>query len=123
MRTAIHEGYERIVFEFDGPLPGYHIEYVDQPVRQCGSGDVVDLPGDAWLSIKFVPAYAHTEAGEASVAERDLILNERNLKRIKLICDFEAVVEWVAAVAAPAHFRVLELTLPERLVIDLRNRE
>jgi hypothetical protein len=50
VRTALHDGYERMVFEFDTARPGYHIEYVDRPVRQCGSGDVVELPGDAWLS-------------------------------------------------------------------------
>jgi len=119
VRAAVHEGADRIVFEFSGPLPGYKLEYIDRPVRQCGSGDVVELPGDAWLSVRFFPANAHTEEGHPSVAARDLTYTARNLKRLKLICDFEAVVEWVAAVAHPLRYTVLELKAPDRLVIDI----
>src|SRR5688500_11515989 len=35
VRVAAHDGYERIVFEFEGALPGYKVEYIDRPVRQC----------------------------------------------------------------------------------------
>jgi hypothetical protein len=123
VRIAVHEGADRIVFEFDGPLPGYRIEYIDRPVRQCGSGEVVELPGDAWLGIRFFPANAHTEKGERSVALLDYTFSGRNLKRLKLICDFEAVVEWVAAVAHPLPYKTLELKAPDRLAIDLGKGE
>src|SRR5690606_13845325 len=56
VRTAVHDGFERILFEFSDEMAGYHVEYIDKPVRQCGSGDVVELPGDGWLSIRFEPA-------------------------------------------------------------------
>ncbi|MBA2379226.1 MAG: hypothetical protein H0V76_06600, partial [Blastocatellia bacterium] len=47
VRSARHETYDRIVFEFAGSeMPTYHIEYIDKPVRACGSGDVVPLAGD-----------------------------------------------------------------------------
>jgi hypothetical protein len=123
VRAALHDGADRIVFEFSGPLPGYKVEYVDRPVRQCGSGEVVELPGDAWLSIRFFPANAHTAEGHPSVTARDLTFADRNLKRLKLICDFEAVVEWVAAVAHPLRYKVLELKAPDRLVIDVGKAE
>ena len=58
------------LFEFADELPGYRIEYVDRPVRQCGSGDTVPLLGDAWLSLRFYPANAHTEEGQPTVLER-----------------------------------------------------
>ena len=119
VRAAVHDSADRIVFEFNGPLPGYKVEYVDRPVTQCGSGDVVELPGDAWLSVRFFPANAHTEAGEPTVMERDQSFSGRNLKRLKLICDFEAVVQWIAAVASPLRYQVLELKAPNRLVIDI----
>lgn len=121
VRIGKHEGVDRLVFEFTGTPPKYHIEYIDRPVRQCGSGDVVPLPGDAWLSIRFEPANAHTEAGQPSVHERDIEVTGRNLRRVKLICDFEAVVEWVAAVGYPGRFKVLELKDPTRIVIDIAN--
>jgi hypothetical protein len=126
VRVAAHEGYERIVFEFDGAVPGYKVEYVDRPVRQCGSGEVVALPGDAWLSMRFYPANAHTEEGRPTVSaegrDQDTAGRLANLKRLKLICDFEAVTEFVGAVAMPGRFRVLELTGPKRVVVDVQTR-
>jgi hypothetical protein len=121
VRTATHEAYERIVFGF-GPerIPGFKVEYVDRPVRQCGSGDVVPLPGDAWLSIQLEPAQAHTDEGKPTIAERSRALNYPNLKMLKLICDFEGQVEWIAAVASPNQYRTLELREPARLVVDIR---
>jgi hypothetical protein len=39
-----NDGFDRIVFEFDGPVPDADIEYVDG-VEQCGSGESVAIPG------------------------------------------------------------------------------
>ncbi len=121
VRTATHDAYERIVFGF-GPesLPGFKVEYIDRPVTQCGSGNVVELPGDAWLSIRLEPARAHTEAGQPTIADRSRTLNYPNIKALRLICDFEGIVEWIVAVAAPNQYRTLELREPARLVIDIR---
>jgi hypothetical protein len=120
VRTATHDEYERIVFEFPDGLPGYRVEYIDRPVRQCGSGDVVELPGEGWLSIRLEPANAHTEAGQPTIADRNRVLSYQNLKALRLICDFEAQVEWIAAVASPNPYRTLELRAPSRLVVDIR---
>lgn len=121
VRTASREKFDRVVFEFEGArLPGYHVEYVDRPVRQCGSGEVVPVAGDAWLRVRLTPANAHTEAGEATVKDRNRRLNYPNLKELKSLCDFEAEVEWVLGLASPNRYRVLELTNPARLVIDVK---
>jgi hypothetical protein len=121
VRTASREKFDRVVFEFEGArLPGYHVEYVDRPVRQCGSGEVVPVAGDAWLRVRLTPANAHTEAGEATVKDRARRLNYPNLKELKSLCDFEAEVEWVLGLASPNRYRVLELTNPARLVIDVK---
>ena len=121
VRTAAHDEFERIVFSFGpDPMPGFKVEYIDRPIRQCGSGDVVDMPGDAWLSIRLEPSHAHTEAGAPTIAERSRVLNYENIKALKMICDFEGQVEWVAAVAAPNPYRTLELKAPARLVIDVK---
>jgi hypothetical protein len=45
------------------------------------------------------------------------------LKELKLICDFEGQVEWLLGLAARNGYRVLELTEPPRLVVDVRHRE
>jgi hypothetical protein len=123
VRTGRHDGFDRIVFEFKGPdLPGYHIEYIDKPVRACGSGDVVPLAGDGWLQMRFEPARAHTDEGKATIGFRELASKHPNLLEIKSTCDFEAQVEWVAGVGSPNAFRVLELKEPTRLAVDIKHK-
>lgn len=122
VRAARHEDYDRAVFEFEGDsVPGYHIEYIDRPVRKCGSGDVVELMGDGWLEIRMQPARAHTEAGEATITERARLYDLPVLKEMELTCDFEAVTTWVLGVSSPNRYRVMELSSPARLVVDIRH--
>ena len=122
VRTAEHTGFDRIVLDFGADdVPGYRIAYIDRPVRQCGSGDVVPLEGEGWLSITVQPANAHTEAGEATVRERERSPALPAVLELKLICDFEAMVELVAGVSSPERYRVFELSAPGRLVVDIRH--
>ncbi len=123
VRTGRHNGFDRIVFEFRGDeMPGYHLEYIDKPVRACGSGNVVPLPGDGWLQVRFEPAVAHTYEGKPTLAFRELAPKLPNLLELKSTCDFEAQVEWVAGVASPNHFRVVELKAPTRLAVDIKHK-
>lgn len=122
VRAARHEKFDRIVFEFAGSsLPGYHIEYVDRPVRNCGPGEVVPLAGDGYLLVRFQPAIAHTEAGEPTIKERERRPALTILKEMKLICDFEADVSWAMGLASPNRYRVVELSSPARLVVDIKH--
>ena len=121
VRAAAHEGYDRVVFEFEATRPAVHVEYVDRPVRACGSGEAVELPGDGWLLVRFSGARAHTEAGEATVdpATRDLGLP--TALRLVRTCDFEGEVSWVVAVSSPEPVRVTALDGPPRVAVDLRH--
>jgi hypothetical protein len=122
VRTGRHKNFDRIVLEFSGSaVPGYHIEYVDKPARQCGSGDPVLVTGDASLLIQVMPANAHNDQGEATVADRERKLSLPVMKEAKLICDFEADVQWLVGVAKPNKYRVLELLNPSRLVVDIKH--
>jgi hypothetical protein len=122
VRTGKHESFDRVVFEFDGSVPGYHIEYVDKPVRDCGQGAVVPISGDGFLLIRMQPSNAHTEAGVPSVTDRQQNPKLPILKELKLICDFEADVQWILGVSSPNRYRVLELTNPARLVVDIAHK-
>ncbi len=123
VRTGRHDGFDRIVFEFRGAeMPGYHLEYIDRPVRACGSGNVVPLPGDGWLQVRFEPAAAHANDGKSSLAFRELSPKLPNLLELRSTCDFEAQVEWVAGVGSPNHFRVVELKDPTRLAVDIKHK-
>ena len=127
VRTASHAEFDRVVFDFgDGRVPGYHIEYIDRPVRQCGSGDVTQVQGDGWLRMRLEPARAHEFRDDTlavvTVTDRNRDLALPVLKQLVLTCDFEAQVEWVAGVASPNRYRVMELERPARLVVDVRRR-
>ena len=123
IRNARGNGFDRVVFEFDGPeIPNYSIEYVDKPVRQCGSGNVVQVAGDGWLEVKFNPANAHTEAGHPTIADRERRLTLPVLKELEITCDFEAEVAVVLGVASPNRYRVLNLSNPTRVVVDIKHK-
>lgn len=121
VRTARHDDYERIVFEFRGSdVAGFHIEYIDEPVRECGSGKPLYLPGDGWLMIKFLSARMY-DNGSSTVIKRDLKPNHPVILRLTTVCDFENYVTWIASVATPNKFQVLTLKNPTRLVIDIQD--
>jgi hypothetical protein len=123
VRTGRHDRFDRVVFEFSGnELPSYLIEYIDKPVKACGSGDVVPLKGEGWLQIRFEPARAHTDEGKATIAFRELQPKLPNLLEIISTCDFEGQVEWVAGVGSPNAYRVIELKDPTRLAVDIRHK-
>ncbi len=114
-------GYDRVIFEFDRAVPSYTAEYVDKPIRDCGAGNVIPVAGDAWLRVSFAPAQAHTEAGQATVTQRNRMLNYANLRQLVSVCDFEGNVEWVLGTGRPSRFRATELNNPPRLVLDVRH--
>lgn len=121
VRAARHAGFDRVVWELSGPAPGVHVEYVDRPVRQCGSGNPVPLPGDAWLEVRLSPAAAHTEEGRPTMAERRAAPGLPIVLEIVQTCDFEAVVAWALAARSPERFRVARLDAPARVVVDVRH--
>ncbi|MBN8229709.1 hypothetical protein JYK02_19545 [Corallococcus macrosporus] len=122
VRTGTHPDYDRTVFEFEGPrLPGYHLGYVKTPVQRCGSGDDVTPPGQAALEVRFTLARAHDDQGQATVAQRTLKPALPSVLELERLCDFEGEVTWVLGTARRAPFRVLELTNPTRLVLDVQH--
>jgi hypothetical protein len=126
VRSAAHDEFDRVVFDFGGGrVPGYHIEYIDRPVRQCGSGEPMQVAGDGWLRVRLEPARAHEFRDDTlvtvTVTDRNRTLTLDNLRQLVLTCDFEAQVEWVLGVRSPARYRVMELANPARLVVDVRH--
>lgn len=122
VRTARHAGFDRVVWEFaEQEAPGYHVEYIDKPVRKCGSGDTTAIAGDGWLEVRLYPANAHEETGKPTIAARERQLELGVARELELTCDFEAVVTWVVGVSSPNRYRVMELREPARLVLDVRH--
>jgi len=99
--------YDGVMFEFAGPeVPSYRVEYVDGPIRLCGSEEVVPIGGEAWLSIKFTGAKAHIETGEPTIDDMTLPRDVAVLKDFKLICDTDGTLEWVLGISSRNKYQV-----------------
>jgi hypothetical protein len=117
IRTAAHPGFDRIVFEFQGQLPGYDIRYVSQVIED-GSGETVQMPGRRFLLIRFEPTNAHDEAGHGT-APRSATVNLPMLRAYRMVGDFEAVVSVALGLDDTVGFRVGELSGPNRVYLDV----
>jgi hypothetical protein len=121
-RTGPHTEYDRVVFEFDGDLPGYRIEQANPPIRECGSGQVVSVAGQGWIRVRLEPARAHEVvegAARATIGNRNRTLDHSRLVQLVMTCDYEGRVEWVLGLRSPGRYQAQELSNPARLVVDV----
>jgi hypothetical protein len=109
--------YDRVVFEFDGPVPLVTIEYVDELVGD-GSGLPVTISGKAIVRLIAQPAQAHTEQGQTTAPTR-VAFNLPILKEVVGAGDFEGQVTYGLGLATKATTRVITLQGKSRIVIDL----
>ncbi len=108
---------DRVTFTFTGNRPGYDAQYV-QNWTECGSGAPVTTAGPAQLVITFIPANAHTDAGDPTITEKSRTLSLPSLKEAKQTCDFEAHVSWVFG-AEERYFTVSTADSPPRIMLDV----
>ncbi|MCH8949403.1 MAG: hypothetical protein IIB87_03375 [Chloroflexi bacterium] len=110
--------FDRMEFTFDTGVPNYTIEYVDAAFA-CGSGLPVEVAGSAFLEIRMQPTAAHDEAGIETIATPDILLDLPTLLQLKITCDFEGEVVWVAGLSEEVDFRASFVTtpLPENIII------
>jgi len=114
-------GYDRVAFDFAGPLPAYRVAFDGAPPRSCGSGDPVELPGQAFLVVSFRGAAAHDQQGRATIARRDIRLGLVALRALTLFCDFEGDVSWALALPRATRFRVAQPADATRLLLDVEH--
>jgi hypothetical protein len=116
VRVAHHDGYDRLVIGFPtaNTMPQYQLtqQAMAHFVRDA-SGQPVILDGSA--GIRLVLRNADIVSG----APNDLKPSLPAIREVAQIGDFERVVSYGVGLATPACFRVLELSGPTRLVIDV----
>lgn len=121
VRVGVNQGFDRVVLEFvGGEVPGYRVEYVDRPARNCASGDAVSIAGDGLLVITLRGTQAHDDRGQVTVSPRERRLQMPLVKEYEFTCDFEGEVQVVLGVASPNRYRVTELQNPTRLIVDVQ---
>jgi hypothetical protein len=129
-RVAIgrHEGFDRVVFQFKNHVPGFRVEYVEPPLKEDGSGNVVQVAGRAFVLVRMEPASGF----DLTVDEGELVYKgPRRLggsaagtsmvREVVRTGDFEAVLSWVVGLDDKVDFRVHTALAPARLIVDFRN--
>lgn len=120
IRSARHDGFDRVVFDFAGPLPAADTaRYVDQ-VTADGSGQPVMVAGRASLLVRFEQAQAHTDTGSPTIAPR-VSPALPVVSEIVSAGDYEGYVTIALGLTAKVPFRVFELANPSRVVVDVRS--
>jgi hypothetical protein len=118
LRAGRHPGFDRVVFQLDGPIPAYYsVRYVPV-VRLDGSGEPLRLRGSAFLEV-VVRAPTHDEDYRPVLTPTRLRPDFPALREVNAPASFEGQTTAGIGVAQRLGFRVLELTGPTRIVIDL----
>ena len=118
LRAAPHEGYDRVVVELDGPLPGYRVGYVDVVREPPPSDAPVELEGEAALQVTIDPATAQDDGG-LTFSPRSLRPQLRSVREVQYAGDGDQGAVFGIGVARERPFRVFDLENPTRLVVDV----
>jgi hypothetical protein len=123
IRVGTHDGYDRIVFEYDGGTPSLELDVAQPPYVQNPSG----LP----LTVAGSPVYRITLHG---ASKYDMERNEQpyqgptnfdpgfaQIVQFVEYGDFEATHSWYLGVDGGECARVFQLTDPSRIVIDVQH--
>ena len=122
VRIGNHENetlrYDRVVVDLTKPLGHYTVQYVPQVIAD-GSGNPVHLAGKAFLNVRF-NAVGHDDNGHGTITtSTDQVADWGSLREVRLVGDFEAVMNFGIGLRASTDFVVSTLTSPNRLVIDV----
>ena len=123
VRLARQKGFDRVVFELDGKQPGepgWTVQYVDEP-RRDGSGDPVDVDGEATLVVLISGVGYPFDTGVEEVRAVELPSDLEVVADMELGAVFEGVYESFIGTSGKAPFRVFRLSDPARVVVDVRH--
>lgn len=125
LRSGVHDGFDRVVFEFSGEgLPSWRAEYVDS-AAELGRGNRIKMAGEAILQIYVSgPSWLPEEEVEDQLAsdqyyERDTAALP---EEVHVQGPFEALSQYLIGLPEEVPFSVELLEDPTRLVVDLENR-
>jgi len=122
IRTGVHEGFDRVVYELDGEgTPGWRVGYVAEAV-QDGSGNEVTVAGDAVLQVLIDGSAYPFDSGVEPYAGPDPVLAAPGGSVVEVTGSgvFEGVTQsFVGVSESGTPFAVYSLSDPQRVVIDV----
>ncbi|MCP2264345.1 hypothetical protein ACFQHV_24015 [Promicromonospora thailandica] len=125
VRVATHRGYDRVVLDLDGTgsgTPGWRVGYVDRATDD-GSGDDVQVDGDAILSVSVSGTAAPTDSGVAEFSgDRIEPEDTESVEEIVYRYWFEGyTTAFLGIDDGERPFRVFLQEDPVRVVIDVQH--
>jgi len=116
VRVGQHDGYDRVVIEFKGPIPAYSVKsrsgtsFTDSP-----RGQPITLDGTNGVLVVVHPVVNWTSySGPFAFKPNFPILREA-----RQIENFEGYQQWALGIKGSPCLRVTTLASPSRLVVDV----
>ena len=121
VRVGTAAGYDRLVIQFDGPVPAYSVTpQGSSAFLQDASGQTLQLQGSSGVKIVVRGASGTDPNGKRTfTGSQDLKPGYPALKEARQVGDFERVFSWGLGLSQPACLQVSTLSGPDRLVIDV----
>ena len=120
IRIGAHDGFDRVVFEVGGTgTPGWDVRYVDAASSQ-GSGDPVDVAGQAILQVTLTGVRYPYETGVEEYAGPAVTGGGTSaVTEVVFDATFEGTSVAFVGTAAKNSFRVYALDDPTRVVLEV----
>ena len=119
IRAGHHPGFDRLVFQFSGPVPAHRtVRYVRKVIGDP-SGRPILVTGNARLEVRFSGATGHDQSGHSTYGPARRAFALPNLIQVVNAGDFEAHLGFGIGLARKEHIQVFTLTSPSRVVIDV----
>ena len=123
IRVGTHEGFDRIVFEYDGGTPTLELDLAEPPYVQDPSGLPQEVAGSPVYRITLHGATKYNqENGEQPYqGPTDFEPGFPQIVQFVEFGDFEATHNWYLGVNGGECLRAFTLLEPRRLVIDIQH--
>lgn len=120
IRTGLNTGFDRVVLDMSGPRPEVSYQLVDELIAD-GSGEIVWLTGEFFISVTATPAAAHDTNGNPTYTgpQKFRTRNLRNVMAVAVVGDFEANLTIGLGTRYQSWVRVFTLAAPTRVIIDV----
>lgn len=119
IRAAHHRGFDRLVFQFKGPLPAHRtVRYVHKVLGE-GSGQPILLTGNARLDVRFWDATGISQSGHITYGPTRRAFALPNLVQLASAGELELHLGFGVGLTRKTHLTVFTLRDPSRVVIDV----
>ena len=126
VQVAKHNGFDRTIFEFQGPMPNYNFHYLATPfyVNEDESKERIRIAGRAFIQAGFY--FIRADETQLNLAQAAGFSPQGKLRMpsLRQIADrgvWEGGSDFVLGIKARQPFRVTELANPSRVVIDVKH--